>query len=112
METEALERVGTLKHERMIGELDLKRLKLENQALEKRHQREREREQHEFRMMQMQLMISQNPRAAASAAMMQSGQSQDLTSQGPGQFKFIPELDAATLPSGSSSSLPSLPFSM
>jgi hypothetical protein len=109
MENEALERIGTLKHERMIGELDLKRLKLENQALEKRHQREREREQHEFRMMQMQLMISQNPQAAASAAMMQS---RDLTSQGPGQFKFIPELDAATLPSGSSSSLPSLPFSM
>ena len=107
-ENEALERIGTLKHERMIGELDLKRLKLENQALDKRHQREHEREQHEFRMMQMQLMISQNPQAAASVMM----QSRDLTSQGPGQFKFIPELDAATLPSGSSSSLPSLPFSM
>ncbi len=68
-ENEALERIGTLKHERMIGELDLKCLKLENQALDKRHQREREREQHEFRMMQMQLMISQNPQAAASVMM-------------------------------------------
>jgi len=96
-DNEALDRAGTQKHERAIGELDLKRRKLENKAMEKQHQREREREQHEFRMMQMQLMISQNPQAAASAMM----QSRDVTSQG-----FMAHLDAATLPSGSSSSLP------
>jgi hypothetical protein len=59
-ESEAIERMGTQKHERAIGELELKRRKLENKAMEKQHQREREREQHEYRMMQMRMMISQN----------------------------------------------------
>jgi hypothetical protein len=43
-ESEALERLGTQKHECAIGELALKRRKLENKAMEKQHQRERERE--------------------------------------------------------------------
>ena len=68
-DSEVLERLGTQKHERAIGELELKRCKLENKAMEEQHQREREREQHEFRMMQMRIMMSQNQRAAP--AMMQ-----------------------------------------
>ena len=59
-EHRVLERLGTQKHERAIGELEPKRRKLENKAMEKQHQREREREQHEFRMMQMRIMMSQN----------------------------------------------------
>ena len=61
-DSEVLERLGTQKHERAIGELKLKRRKLENKAMEKQHQRERE--QHEFRMMQMRIIMSQNQRAA------------------------------------------------
>jgi hypothetical protein len=61
-----LERLGAQKHERAIGELELKRRKLENKAMEKQHQREREREQHEYRMLQMRLMMSQNQLGAAA----------------------------------------------
>jgi hypothetical protein len=60
-----LERLGTQKHERVLGELELKRRKLENKAMEKQHQRE----QHEFRMMQMRMMMSQNRQAAAPMMM-------------------------------------------
>jgi hypothetical protein len=63
-DSQMLEHLGTQKHERAIGELELKRRKLENKAMEKQHQREHEREQHEFRMMQMRMMISQNRQAA------------------------------------------------
>ena len=50
---QALECLGTQKHERVIGELELKRRKLENKAMVQQHQCEREREQHEFRMLQL-----------------------------------------------------------
>ena len=53
-ENQVLEHLGTQKHECAIGELDLKRRKLKNKAMEKQHQRE----QHEFRMMQMRVMMS------------------------------------------------------
>ena len=65
-ENQVLKRLGTQKHERVIGELDLKRCKLENKAMEKQHQRE----QHEFRMMQMRVMMSQSQQGALT--MMQS----------------------------------------
>lgn len=55
-ENQILERLAQ-KHERAMGELELKRLKLDNKVMEKRHQRECEREQHEFRMMQMRMMM-------------------------------------------------------
>ena len=55
---QALERLGTQKHERAIGELELKRHKLENKVMEKQHQCERERKQHEFCMLQLWLMVS------------------------------------------------------
>jgi len=44
-DSEVLKRLGTQKHEHAIGELELKRCKLENKAMEKQHQCE----QHEFR---------------------------------------------------------------
>ena len=59
-----IECLGTQKHERAIGELELKHHKLENKVMEKQHQRERKREQHEFCMMQMRMMMSQNQQAA------------------------------------------------
>ena len=59
-----IERLGTQKHERAIGEQELKCRKLENKAMEKQHQRKRKRKQHEFRMMQMWMMMSQNRQAA------------------------------------------------
>jgi len=52
-DSEVLEHPGTQKHERAIGELELKCRKLENKATEKQHQHEQERKQHEFHMMQM-----------------------------------------------------------
>src|SRR6266852_5317803 len=58
-ESQILERLGTQKHERAIGELELKRRKLENKAMERQHQHE----QHKFHMMQMQMMMSQNQQA-------------------------------------------------
>jgi hypothetical protein len=63
-ENQILERLGTQKHERAIGELELKRRKMEHKAMEKQHQREREREEHEFRMLRMRLMITQNQQTA------------------------------------------------
>ena len=64
-DNQMIERLGTQKHERALGELELKRRKLENKAMEKQHQREREREQHEIRMMQMRMMMTQNQQATA-----------------------------------------------
>jgi hypothetical protein len=90
-ESQILERLGTQKHERAIGELELKRRKLENKAMEKQHQREREREQHEFRMMQMRMMITQNQQA-----MPRLMQPQDPSL---GDLGFMP---GTTLPSESS----------
>ena len=96
------ERLGIQKHERAIGELELKRRKLENKAMEKQHQREREREQHEFRMLQMRLMMSQNRQAVP--AMMQTQNQPSL-----GGFGLMAELDGATLPSDPS---PLTPYSI
>ena len=61
---EMLVRLGTQKHERVLGEQELKRRKLEHKVMEKQHQREREREQHELRMLQMQMVMSQNSQGA------------------------------------------------
>jgi hypothetical protein len=104
-ENEILDRLGTQKHERVLGELDLKHRKLEAKAMEKQHQRDCEREQHEFRMLQMRLMLTQNQQAAP---MMQSQPQSSL-----GGLGFMAELADNTLPSGSSSSLASgTPFSL
>lgn len=51
--------LGSQRHERAIGEQELKRRKLAQKALEKQHERDRQRENHEFRMAQMRLMIAQ-----------------------------------------------------
>ena len=59
------EHLGTQKHKRALGELELKRCKLENKAMEKQHQFEHEHKQHEIRMMQMQMMMTQNQQATA-----------------------------------------------
>jgi hypothetical protein len=91
-EAEVLERLGTQKHERAIIELELKRRKLENKAMEKQHQREREREQHEFRMMQMRMRMSQNPQAAPG--MMQPQDQLSLH-----DFGLMDELNGPSLPS-------------
>jgi hypothetical protein len=101
-ENQMFERMGTQKHERAIGELELKRRKLENKAMEKQHQCEREREQHEFRMMKMRMMMSQNQQAAPM--MMQS--------QNPSSFEglgLMAELNDTGLPSESSASLSPYP---
>jgi hypothetical protein len=91
-ENQILECLGTQKHERAIGELELKHRKLENKAMEKQHQRE----QHEFRMLQMCMMMSWNQQAAPM--MMQS--------QNPSLFEglgLMAELNDTGLPSESSS---------
>jgi len=92
-DAEIMERLGTQKHERAIGELELKRRKLENKAMEKQHQREREREEHEFRMMQMRIRMAQNQQAAPG--MMQQPQNQ-LPLNG---FGLMDELNDPSLPS-------------
>jgi hypothetical protein len=103
-ENQILERLGTQKHEHAIGELELKRRKLENKAMEKQHQREREHEQHEFRMLQMQLMMTQNRQQTAPT--MQPQPQSSLNG-----FGLMAELTGSVLPSESSSSL-STPFSI
>jgi hypothetical protein len=102
-ENQIIERLGTQKHERAIGELDLKRKKLENKAMEKQHQREREREQHEFRMLQMRLMMTQNQQTAST---MRSQPQSSLDG-----FGLMDELTGTSLPLESSSSL-GTPFSI
>jgi hypothetical protein len=101
-ENQILERLGTQKHERAIGELELKRRKLENKAMEKQHQCEREREQHEFRMLQMRLMMTQNQQTVPT---MQSQPQSSLEG-----FGLMAELTGTVLPSESSSL--STPFSI
>jgi hypothetical protein len=91
---DALERLGKQKHERAIGEQELKRRRLENKAMIQQHQREREREQHEFRMLQLRVMAS---RTQASLG---------VPSQNPSSlegFGLMAELNAPALPSESSS---------
>ena len=91
-DAEVMERLGTQKHERAIGELELKRRKLENKAMEKQHQREHEREEHEFRMMQMWVRMSQNQQAAPG--MMQPQNHLSLNG-----FGLMDELNGPSLPS-------------
>jgi hypothetical protein len=93
-ESEAIERMGTQKHERAIGELELKHRKLENKAMEKQHQRERE--QHEYRMMQMRMMISQNQQVVPG--MMQCQNQSSF-----GGFGLMDELNDSSLASDSPS---------
>jgi hypothetical protein len=99
-ENQILECLGTQKHECAIGELELKRRKLENKAMEKQHQRE----QHEFRMLQMQLMMTQNWQQTAPTMWPQPQSSLN-------GFRLMAELTGSVLPSESSSSL-STPFSI
>jgi hypothetical protein len=89
-ESEALERLGTQKHECAIGKLVLKRRKLENKAMEKQHQREH----YEFRMLQMQMMLSQNQQTVPE--MMQCQNQLSF-----GGFGLMDELNDPSLPSES-----------
>ena len=103
-ENQILEQLGTQKHERAIGELELKHHKLENKTMEKQHQREHEHEQHEFCIMQMCIMMSQN-RQGAQMVMAMASQNQP-SFEGLG---LMSELNGAVL----SSESPSLsPFSV
>jgi hypothetical protein len=106
-ENEILERLGTQKHERVIGELELKRQKLENKAMEKQHQREHKCEQREFHMVQMRMMMIQNQQTAPTI--------QALAMQPPPQpsldFGLMSELTLPPVPPESSSSL-STPYSI
>jgi hypothetical protein len=95
-DNQILDRLGTQKHECALGEMELKRRKLENKAMEKQHQRE----QHEFHMMQMRIMMSQSRQ---TAPMMQS--------QNPSLFEgfgLMAELNDAA----STSESPSLHYSI
>ena len=99
-DNQILDRLGTQKHERALGEMELKRRKLENKVMEKQHQREREREQHEFRMMQMRIMMSQSRQTAPT-----------MQSQNPSLFEgfgLMAELNDAA----STSESPSLHYSI
>jgi hypothetical protein len=77
-------------HERAIGELALKRRKLENKAMEKQHQREH----HEFCMLQMQMMLSQNQQTVPGTMQCQNQSSF-------GGFGLMDELNDPSLPSES-----------
>jgi hypothetical protein len=91
-ESQMLERLGMQKHERAIGEQELKRRKLERKVMEQQHQREREREQHEFRMLQMRMIMSRNQPATPMAQ-------SPLASQSPYEgFGLMAELNDGTLP--------------
>ena len=93
-DNQVLKHLETQKHERAIGELELKRCKLENKAMEKQHQRECERKQHELCMMQMRMMMSQGWQTVLA-----------IQSQNHPLFKelgLMAELNDATKPSESS----------
>jgi hypothetical protein len=95
-DNQILDRLGTQKHERALGEMELKRRKLENKAMEKQHQRE----QHEFHMMQMRIMMSQSRQTAPT-----------MQSQNPSLFEgfgLMAELNDAA----STSESPSLHYSI
>jgi hypothetical protein len=99
-DNQILDCLGTQKHERALGEMELKRRKLENKAMEKQHQCEREHEQHEFRMMQMWIMMSQSQQTAPT-----------MQSQNPSLFEgfgLMAELNDAA----STSESPSLHYSI
>jgi hypothetical protein len=119
-DNQVLERLGTQKHERVLGEQELKRQKLEQKAMDKQHQREREREQgvrerereqgerererernqhererereqHEFRMLKMRMMISQNSHGASVVTQSQNQPSFE-------GFGLMAELNDVSLP--------------
>ena len=100
-QNEILKQVKTLKYEHAMGELDLKRCKLDHKAMEKQHQHERECEQHEFRMLQMRMMMTQNQQSMLPA-MMQTPTPTNASLEG---FGLMAELNDAMLP-GSSSHTP------
>jgi hypothetical protein len=95
-DNQTLESLGTQKHERAIGELELKHCKLKNKAMEKQHQCEWEHEQHQFCMMQMQMMMAQNWQGMP---MIMQGQNRPL-------LGLMAELNDATVPSETLSSYP------
>jgi hypothetical protein len=100
-DNQLVERLGTQKHERVIGEQELKRRKLENRILERKHQREREHEEHEFRMMQLRMAMSQGDRG--TSMMLQSAPTQTRSSfEGLG---LMAELNDSLLPSTSNYSV-------
>jgi hypothetical protein len=103
-DSQAMEYLRKQKHERVIGELELKRRKLENKAMEKQHQREHKHEQHEFRMLQMRIMMSQNQQMALT--MMQPQNQASF-----GGYGLMAELNDPSLMSESPSTSQS-PFSM
>jgi hypothetical protein len=61
--------MGTLRQERHIIDMELKRRKLDHKVMKEKHQREREHEQHEYRMLQMRIMAMSRMPQAASAMM-------------------------------------------
>jgi hypothetical protein len=106
-DSEMLEYLRKQKHERAIGELELKRRKLENKAMEKQHQRDREREQHEFRMLQMRMVMSQNQQIVPSLLTMMPPQNPASF----GGYGLMAEFNDSSLTSESPSTSQS-PFSM
>jgi hypothetical protein len=94
-----LEHLGTQKHERALGELELRRRRINQKTLDRRHQRERKREQHEIRMMQMRLALSQNQQGT-SMAMEPPAQTQSY-----GCLGLMDELNDGSLPNTSSYSV-------
>src|SRR6266849_3423149 len=63
-ENQILEHLEAQKHERAIGELELKHRKMDYKAMVKQHQRECEHKLHELCMLQMRLMMTQNQQTA------------------------------------------------
>ena len=93
-----LEHLGLQKHERAIGEQELKRHKLELKTMEKQHQREREREQHQYHLLQMQMMLSQNQRGMPAMAQATNESSYE-------GLGLLAELNDAMITSGNSYSI-------
>lgn len=91
-ENEMLECLRMQRHERALGEQELKRRKLDQKLLEKQHQRERERDAHEYRMMQMQMQAGVMPNSRGAPAM------RNERSEG---FGLLAELNDPMLPPGS-----------
>jgi len=92
-----LECLGTQKHERALGEQELKCRKLEQKVVERQHEHEHEckqhqREQHEYCMLQMQMVMLQH---SQGAPVMQNQLSFD-------GFGLLAELNDPTLSLGSS----------
>ena len=92
-DTELIERLGAQKHERALGQLELKRRKLEQKELEERHRCEQQHEEHEYRMMKMRVMMAQRPTDAPPMAQ------PPAQSQAPFEwFGLLNELNSGVLP--------------